>query len=74
MKRYIRPICMVFALILVIVFQSSEQDCSRTTTSTVQAVTNALSKNGPPDSETSHCLVYGKYCLGSVIHSPITDR
>ncbi len=69
MKKYILPISLVSALVLVVTFLAVDQNCQVTTTNPMQAAAGALSGNRLSNGETSHCLVYGKYCLSSALRS-----
>ncbi|MGF6652185.1 hypothetical protein OKW34_002747 [Paraburkholderia youngii] len=67
MKKHIRPIRMVFALTLVVAFQSINHNGSVTTTNPTQVVPGVFSENAPPNDGTLHCLVYGKYCVSNAL-------
>lgn len=69
MKRHILLISLVSAVVLVLAFLIADQSCQVSATNAMQAVSDALSENGPSNAGTSHCLVYGKYCLSSALRS-----
>ncbi|MGF6483907.1 hypothetical protein QFZ91_006134 [Paraburkholderia sp. JPY419] len=69
MKKHIKPIFMVFALVLVVAFQSIDQNLPSAGTKTTRATTDVFAENVPPHGGTFHCLVYGKYCLSDALRS-----
>ncbi|MCP3727557.1 hypothetical protein M3I53_31315 [Paraburkholderia sp. CNPSo 3272] len=69
MKKRILMILLVSALVLVGVLLTVEQGCTLGLTEATRATADAFSGNGSPNGETSHCLVYGKYCLSNVLRS-----
>jgi hypothetical protein len=46
------------------------EPCQTPTTDTVRLSADAIPKpnGGQPDNGSSHCLIYGKYCLGEFLH------
>jgi hypothetical protein len=50
-------------------FASLYQSCQRPNTDTVRISGDAISKGGKTSNAPSHCLVYGKYCLGEALRS-----
>jgi hypothetical protein len=44
------------------------ETCETATTDTVRLSANAKPNGGKSDNVSSHCLIYGKYCLGEYLH------
>jgi hypothetical protein len=44
------------------------ESCQIPTTNTVRLSADARPNGGKQDNGSSHCLIYGKYCLGKFLH------
>ena len=72
MKKHTLSISVASVLILAVAFLVVDQTSQTCATNAMKAAADAFSENGPPNGGTSHCLVYGKYCLSNAAQ-PITD-
>ncbi|WP_207004047.1 hypothetical protein [Trinickia mobilis] len=55
------------ALILFVTLTSINQACLAPAADDLRPTSGAMAKNGETNSKPSHCLVYGKYCLGDTL-------
>jgi hypothetical protein len=51
------------------IFASRYETCQTPAMDTARLSANAMPNDEKPNNGTSHCLVYGKYCLGDALHS-----
>jgi hypothetical protein len=56
------------AVVALSMFASVQETCEPPAADSVRVSTDAPAHGAKPNNVPSHCLVYGKYCLGESLH------
>ena len=57
------------ALMLFVTLESINPTCVTPATDDLRPTSDAVANNAKTNSQPSHCLIYGKYCLGDTLRS-----
>jgi hypothetical protein len=67
MWKYLLAASLVGALLSIIALATSGQNCQVSSDDTARVVPDAVAGNGIPERPATHCLIYGKLCLGNTL-------
>ena len=67
MRKYLFAVSLLGTILSIIALAMSGQTCQLSGYDTARVVTGGPAVNGLPERPETHCLIYGKLCLGNTL-------